>query len=137
MERGEVYKMTDNEIIKSLVCKTQKKCKECPYVNEICNHIGSVRTEHIIDLINRQKAEIERLTKELNHFYNIGKMYSEVRAEAINEFVEKVIFEIVDRPSEFTDEQVTPDFLSGNAHRQNEIIDLIKKMAVNCDANNI
>lgn len=61
--------MTDNEIINTLgVCsailKAKGNCNECVYYGEkdfcIANNIPAV-----IDLINRQKAEIERLQKEL------------------------------------------------------------------------
>lgn len=39
---------------------------------------------------NRQQAEIERLKKETEYFADIGKMYSEVRAEAVKEFAERL-----------------------------------------------
>ena len=60
--------MTDNEIIKAL-----EYCKDCS---------ANLNVE-IIDLINRQQAEIERLEKHT-------EMYHEVRAEAIKEFAEKL-----------------------------------------------
>ncbi len=44
----------------------------------------------IADFINRQKAEIERLQEENKSFANIGKMYSEIKAEAIKECLNKV-----------------------------------------------
>ena len=62
--------MTDNEIIKALECCSNScddgfaKCDECPRFEE-----GSgctLRTmKNALDLINRQKAEIERLENEL------------------------------------------------------------------------
>ena len=39
---------------------------------------------------NSCKAEIERLNKENEHFADIGKMYSEIKAEAIKEFAERL-----------------------------------------------
>lgn len=59
--------MTDNEIIKALeCCKTSDSdsCKKCPLYNgnKPCKENLD---EHIFDLINRQKAEIERLNVEL------------------------------------------------------------------------
>lgn len=38
----------------------------------------------------RQQAEIERLQKENNQFADIGKMYSEIKAEVIKEFAERL-----------------------------------------------
>lgn len=40
--------------------------------------------------IKELKAEIERLQKENNQFADIGKMYSEIKAEAIKEFAERL-----------------------------------------------
>lgn len=78
--------MTDNEIIKTLECcnvlATGSGCKDCP----LYNFEGTCSAEMInqtLDLINRQKAEIERLKKLLaesearemkaaKHFYKEG-----------------------------------------------------------------
>ena len=58
--------MTDTEIIKALECCSkpviEECCSECPY------HLGGQENCHkllgdILDLINRQQAEIERLKK--------------------------------------------------------------------------
>lgn len=62
--------MTDNEIIKALKCcgrkhneKNDTYCKECQFKNYLpCVAFLCDRT---IDLINRQQAEIERLTTEI------------------------------------------------------------------------
>ena len=37
-----------------------------------------------------QKKEIERLKREQHHFADIGKMYTEIKAEAIKEFAERL-----------------------------------------------
>lgn len=42
-------------------------------------------------------AEVERLQKENYHFADIGKLYSEIRAEAINEYREKVKQALIDK----------------------------------------
>lgn len=83
-------KMNDNDIIKALECCLDNdildtNCKECPLKkqNPECMDI---MMKAILDLINRQKAEIERLKKENNQFADIGKMYSEIKSEAIKEF---------------------------------------------------
>ncbi len=62
--------MTDNEIIKALECCASSThsdaCVFCPF-NElkICEVESNGLEKRALDLINRQKAEIERLTVEL------------------------------------------------------------------------
>lgn len=67
---SEEKKLTDEEIIKALQCcatenRENKPCLDCPY---FIKHIDCVpRRRHekdLLDLINRQKAEIERLSEE-------------------------------------------------------------------------
>ena len=54
--------MTDNEIKKALEwCCNSGRCKECPHS---CLDNGNIE-ELALDLINRQKAEIERLLQKL------------------------------------------------------------------------
>ena len=61
--------MTDNEVIKALECCSRweltKDCSECAYESSdgICRENLFSDT---LDLINRQKAEIERLNKEVD-----------------------------------------------------------------------
>lgn len=88
--------MTDNDIIKALECCIDCKCKECPCYKNIegemrCTEIDE---EEILGLINRQKAEIERLQKE-NHFKELEieefvRMFAEIRAGATKEFAERL-----------------------------------------------
>ena len=62
--------MTDNDIIKALercICKDNNAldCKSCPY-NRMVGSLCIDRTqEDALELINRQKAEIERLENDL------------------------------------------------------------------------
>jgi hypothetical protein len=84
--------MTDNEIIKALsICYDYNfgGCENCPYYGKWLS-CGELKAKDALDLINRQKAEIERLQKENNQFADIGKMYSEIKAEAIKEFAERL-----------------------------------------------
>ena len=57
--------MTDNEIIKALECCSQEdKCPNCPYVRVggcISEDNINILLKDVLNLINRQKAEIERL----------------------------------------------------------------------------
>ena len=97
--------MTDNEIIKALECCTVGTfaCgKECPYYSSKSNlKVSSCRFElmcEISDLINRQKAEVERLQKENEVMktncnsmcMSMPNMAKAERAEAIKEFAERL-----------------------------------------------
>lgn len=46
--------------------------------------------EKTLQIVEAKQAEIKRLKKEQQQFADIGKMYSEVRAEAVNEFAERL-----------------------------------------------
>ena len=83
--------MTDKEIIKALgVCISDLDCTKCPYTNVLKCSIE----RDCIDLINRQQAEIERLTVNMNAFGLGMKREAErantARAEAIKEFAERL-----------------------------------------------
>jgi hypothetical protein len=90
------HNFTDEEVIKALECCKRGYCIEgkCPLLDwndydDISRCTGTLATI-ALDLINRQKAEIDR-------FAGIGKMYSEVRAEAIKEFAERLTNRIMDK----------------------------------------
>ena len=83
--------MTDNDIIKALECcgAGWDGCEPCP----LCNYDGDCLESivgDILNLITRQKAEIERLKATVDSFTDIGKLYSEIKAEAIKEFAERL-----------------------------------------------
>ena len=61
-------KLTDSEIVKALeLCKGKKcKCTDCP-IDQHSARCISVLAENALDLINHQKAEIERLMQKLQH----------------------------------------------------------------------
>lgn len=88
--------LTDAEIKKALECCMNGHCDDCPFreTREHCNNLDSL----ILDLINRQKAEIERLQEKLN---TVKAMVNETiplveqelktaKAEAYKEFAERV-----------------------------------------------
>ncbi len=77
--------MTDEEIIKALKCCNDGVCEYCPISGNDC--IQKSRDE-AIDLINRQKAEIERLQKE-NEEANKLVLYGKTELEkGLNTLVE-------------------------------------------------
>ena len=75
-------KLTDNEIIKGIECCASRtfRCDECCYApfkfNECTPHI----LNDALDLINRQKAEIERLLQKLQ----------QPQTEVIKDFAERL-----------------------------------------------
>lgn len=88
--------MTDNEIIKALECCKGYLTNDCamcqnvekyPRCNEFLNEIA-------LDLINRHKAENERLEKELMKCKLEKEMLyqtvEEIKSEAIKEFAERL-----------------------------------------------
>ena len=83
--------MTDNEIIKALECCKDNNCNECPIKG--CTEDIFVEA---LDLIDRQKAEIERLSIESETLVTQLKVaYEQIhklnmaKSEAIKEFEDK------------------------------------------------
>ena len=96
--------MTDKEIIKALeCCQTQyaRNCKDCPYERYQTHYIStttcsSQMRKDLLDLVNRQQAEIERLKKD-RYLYKDGVLellprtdLEEIKSEAIKEFAERL-----------------------------------------------
>jgi hypothetical protein len=90
--------MTDEQIIKALECCKIGNCDDCPFygIKEDCD---VELPEEALNIINRQKAEIERLQKENERWKNgfMGacmlencKLKDEWKSEAIKEFAERL-----------------------------------------------
>ncbi|MBE7053456.1 MAG: hypothetical protein E7391_04185 [Ruminococcaceae bacterium] len=83
--------MKDNEIIKALECCRDCKCKECPCYNKETGGCKEIDEQDILDLINREKEEIERLQSDNVKLHTIiPKMLVEAKFEAIKEFAERL-----------------------------------------------
>lgn len=112
-----------------------------------CNKSG-----YAFNLINRQKAEIENYSHNIKnltaenmqlqaeikglkekriHFYEAVEKANRARVQAIKEYKETLIFNIVNTPIKKTT-SAGPFYLSGCADRQNEIIDIIKDLSSKC-----
>ena len=95
--------MTDNEIIKALECLTGEMipCKDCPYSANY-THFDCQRqvAKDALDLINRQQAEIERLSAE-SFEHNVTKLFDKykahIKSEAVKEVFEKLRTECTER----------------------------------------
>lgn len=87
--------MSDSDIIKAFEwCTggTSQPCRECPLENEaFCK---DKLEEGILDLINRQKTEIERLEVELKVMRGAANSYKmhhkSAKTEAVKEFAERL-----------------------------------------------
>lgn len=87
--------MTDNEIIKALECHMKGQCFYCPNRKEevqlMLKGCSKMIAENALDLIKRQKAEIERLTTSFpKTLESIKKMRNGAKAEAVKEFAERL-----------------------------------------------
>ena len=92
--------MTDNQIIKALEgCWLEGNCEHCPMKKD--NKCKAILRQIVLDLINRQQAEIERLNKqnEALHKRYINKHTAycelldeleETKIESIKEFAERL-----------------------------------------------
>lgn len=102
--------MTDKEIIKALECCTynitQEKCAECPLYG---GHCTTELARYTLDLINRQKAEVERFQAEADQiaedysnlviekdelFDEAEKLIKKAKAEAVKEFADRLHDEV-------------------------------------------
>ena len=98
--------MTDNEIIKALKgCGCTPSCKWCPYYGIEKCYIR--RNKDFDDLINRQKAEIERLNKEVDRLSQCVLYHDGQITDAIKEFAERLQENISDDWSMFSDDGYT------------------------------
>lgn len=93
--------MTDEQIIKALECCATDDgddCFQCPYGNIVYKpgNGGCVNRcrKDVLDLIKRQKTEIERMEIELTEYKLRLKMseytVDEIKSEAIKEFAERL-----------------------------------------------
>lgn len=92
--------MNDNDIIKALECCINDNCKDCPFRSIPKAKGCAKRIDLALDLINRQKAEIERLkdmVEAAEDHYNplpfkgiFDQKIAEAKNEAINEFAKRL-----------------------------------------------
>jgi len=91
-------KLTDEQIIKALeYCFTrgfdESTCYECPFYTATAKCTEDLR-DSVLDLINRQAAEIEQWKEEAdrwqNAFCKVNEDMSTIKSEAIKEFAEKL-----------------------------------------------
>ncbi len=92
--------MTDNEIIKAFECCNKcdngKGCFECPY-RQYCPDCLRRRNEDTIDLINRQKEEIQRLENQVAINKGAMRAYHEAFENAHDEAVTDFSHFLIDK----------------------------------------
>lgn len=83
------------------------------------------------DILNEYKAriQVDEMVVCANSLGEWLEFCDNLKAEAIKEYMDKVISEVVNKPAKFKASEGTADFLSGMAHRQNQILDIIEEMA--------
>ena len=82
--------MTDNEIIKALECCKNKRCVNCPYddIADTFSECSAKLVKDALDLINRQKAEIENKNRQIGELVSFQRF---CERKAIKEFAEKLL----------------------------------------------
>lgn len=123
--------MTDEQIIKALECCRGwgvPHCSECAYksANDLCE--DELRAD-VIDLINRQKAEIERLKKELEQSEQSGDILETILEEKNADISELIFKERDNAVREFADmlKQNADNYGSGDEFIAVSVIDEVMK----------
>lgn len=88
--------MTDKQIIKALGCCSSsnvEECRKCPLISQKDELFSCLYQKQLLSLglINRQKAEIERLKKNIDglNIFTTNHM-KVIRVQAIKEFAERL-----------------------------------------------
>lgn len=119
-------KFTDDEIVKALeMCNYTADCDNCPCVGECWNV-----NKYAIDLINRQKADIELLIGLVSQNEGVLPQYEAlIKREAVTEFAEMVKAKINDHLLKSSTTWNSYRFNAYEAKIYGEIIDnLVKEM---------
>lgn len=81
------HKYTDDEVIRALeCCANTLECRNCPLFDE--DNCTYRNINYVLDLINRQRAEIEILNEIV--FMDRTEAIKALKAEAIKEFAERL-----------------------------------------------
>lgn len=106
--------MTDEQIIKAVgICRTPDTCRGCPYHELYTAGCVCALMKDVFDLINRQKAKIER---EIN----------QIKSEAIKEFAEQLKQNITESVALYWDEGTGGYYLAEDVI--DDIDNLVKEM---------
>ena len=120
------HKFTDEEVINSLkICANNGECKECA-INPHKGNYGfctGLAINAALDLINRQKAEIEDLREIV--FTDRSEAIQNLKAEVVKEFAErlKIYYRNLDKTAgaliNYTIDQKLKEFLGERGGKEN------------------
>ena len=119
--------MSDNEIIKALECCIKEQCSNCCNCgnwHEQWNCMTEIMKK-ALDLINRQKAEIERLKKDNEYILMQHKFQRRPSGDCWNDVIEKAKAEAVKEFAERLKELMQYEAVIYDCHIDN----LVKEMA--------
>ncbi len=104
-------KFTDDEIVKALeCCCNNEDCIGCPCLDHGCYY----EVQYSLDPINRQKAEIERLNKEVDRLSQCVLYHEGQIIDVVEEFAERFENELCEKVEEFYFEEEHENFMSVN-----------------------
>lgn len=85
-------KLTEDELIKAFEGKANYYCQQCNVKNTDCCQVCVFNyVKQILNIINRQKAEIERLKAEIKFSdYLEYETINQIKTEAYKEFAERL-----------------------------------------------
>ena len=127
--------MTDNEIIKALErCSTSYNCGDCPYY---CNaeDCPDPLMNDALDLINRQKAEIERLNKNYEELiYKTECLLCHATGNKFSKYtytIQEMISFVDDYIQDCCDEVIEETKATAKSEAIKEFIDELKNRVIN------
>jgi hypothetical protein len=131
--------MKDNDIIKALECCSKPYCRKCPLYKNTINTKNCIiqLSTNALALINRQKAEIERLESmnqsKLDLIHDLRAELETAKAEAVREFAHELKERDGYDNHTFDDCAsilVSKEYIKGRYEKINEIWNTIDKLLI-------
>lgn len=134
--------MTDKQIIKAVgICRSQDTCRGCPYHELYMAGCVGALMKDVFDLINRQKAEIERLKRGVTFTFTIEDFESiketiisnidnKIKSEAIKEFAEELEYFVLNEDIEVVEPKCKDyeSYINGASQFQHQIKNCINNL---------
>ena len=121
--------MTDNEIIKALECCSNRyDCYSCEYYNQYCKGDMNVTLKDALDLINRLRAENEKLIERILEVQRcdnelietLNKIHEEKVKTAKAEILKEFVYELMQIPNVAVYKNEIKDLLEESVARIND-----------------
>lgn len=124
--------MTDNEIVKTLEAIASEAigdCKrDCAFYDGRVHYCAGVISRYALDLINRQKAEIERYKENMPYLEQQSLDFCGVLCDFAEELIAKYKSEAVKKFAERLKADLGDPFLRAHGCVESIIDDLVKEM---------